>query len=58
MASADAQDVGQGDRDFVRVAMRQPYLEREHERELARRWRDRGDEAALHELVSAYVRLV
>ncbi len=38
--------------------MRQPYLEREHERELARRWRDRGDEAALHELVSAYVRLV
>ena len=58
MASADARDGGDGDREFVRAAMRQPYLERERERELARRWRDRGDEAALHELVSAYVRLV
>ena len=33
-------------------------LEREHERDLARRWRDEGDEDALHELVNSYVRLV
>ncbi|GLQ06043.1 RNA polymerase factor sigma-32 [Sneathiella chinensis] len=33
-------------------------LTREREFELARRWRDEEDEKALHELVSAYVRLV
>ena len=40
--------------------MKAPLLEREWEREwdLARSWRDHGDEAALHELVNAYVRLV
>ncbi|WP_206374365.1 RNA polymerase factor sigma-32 [Sneathiella chinensis] len=35
-----------------------PMLTREREFELARRWRDEEDEKALHELVSAYVRLV
>jgi len=33
-------------------------LEREHERELARRWLEEGDEAALHELTVAHARLV
>lgn len=38
--------------------MRAPLLAADHERELARRWRDAGDERALHELITAYLRLV
>jgi RNA polymerase sigma-32 factor len=38
--------------------MRAPLLEAEHERDLARRWREGGDERALHELTRAYLRLV
>jgi RNA polymerase sigma-32 factor len=43
---------------FIRQSMKQPLLSRELEMELGRRWRDDGDEAALHELVSCYTRLV
>ena len=43
---------------FVRGAMRRPLLTREREFELARRWRETGDQTALHELVNAYTRLV
>ncbi|WP_300377141.1 RNA polymerase factor sigma-32 [Henriciella sp.] len=46
------------DRQFVRQAMKKPMLSQEHEMHLALRWRDEGDEAALHELTSAYMRLV
>jgi RNA polymerase sigma-32 factor len=35
-----------------------PFLEREQERELAVRWRDHRDEAALHLLTSSHMRLV
>ncbi len=38
--------------------MRAPLLERGHEQDLGRRWRDKADEAALQELVSSHVRLV
>lgn len=43
---------------FVRGAMKRPLLTREHEFELARAWRETGDQTALHELVNAYTRLV
>lgn len=46
------------DRRFIRAAMTRPLLSAEHERELAIRWRDHEDEAALHELTGAYIRLV
>lgn len=46
------------DRQFVKKAMKAPLLEQAHELDLARRWRERDDEAALHELTSAYMRLV
>lgn len=46
------------DRRFVRTAMNKPMLSQEHELDLAIRWRDNQDEAALHELTSAYMRLV
>ncbi|MGE0828226.1 MAG: RNA polymerase factor sigma-32 [Hyphomonadaceae bacterium] len=47
-----------GARTFVRAAMKAPLLAPDHELELARRWRDEGDEEALHELTTAYMRLV
>ena len=46
------------ERSFFKKAMEAPMLEAEHEFDLARRWREGQDEAALHELTSAYMRLV
>lgn len=46
------------DREFVRTSMSTALLSREREQILARRWREDDDEAALHELVMAYMRLV
>ena len=43
---------------FIRSSMQAPLLSRDHEFELARRWRDKLDEAALHELILSYTRLV
>jgi RNA polymerase sigma-32 factor len=45
-------------RRYVKAAMKVPMLEQDHERDLAMRWRDAHDERALHELTSAYMRLV
>ncbi|MGE0045431.1 MAG: RNA polymerase factor sigma-32 [Hyphomonadaceae bacterium] len=47
-----------GARQFVRAAMRAPLLAADRELDLARRWREQGDEDALHELTTAYMRLV
>ena len=58
MASASSYHVDPGSRRYIAETMRAPLLEREQEVDLARRWRDDGDEAALHELVSAYARYV
>ncbi len=46
------------DRQFVKSAMKAPLLDPVHEANLARRWREQNDEAALHELTTAYMRLV
>ena len=46
------------ERRFFTDAINAPLLTREHEHELATRWRDDDDEAALHEIVFAYSRLV
>ena len=45
-------------RQFVRRAMDAPFLQRDEERGLAVRWKDARDENALHQLISAHVRLV
>ncbi|MDZ4759662.1 MAG: RNA polymerase factor sigma-32 [Alphaproteobacteria bacterium] len=57
MASTDMHAQA-ADRRFVKQAMTAPLLEREHEHNLAARWRDHGDQRALHELTTAYMRLV
>lgn len=53
-------DAGQAaaDKRFLNRAMSAPLLERDHELALARRWREQGDQRALHELCTAYMRLV
>lgn len=45
-------------RQFVRAAMDAPFLEREEERHLAELWKEKHDEAALHRLAYAHMRLV
>lgn len=47
----------QGSDSLARMAMRAEMLDAETERDLARAWRDEGNERALHRLVNAYVRL-
>ncbi|MGD1887526.1 MAG: RNA polymerase factor sigma-32 [Cohaesibacteraceae bacterium] len=47
-----------GPRDFVKRAMQAPYLEREEEQALAVRWKECEDQAALHRLPQAHMRLV
>ena len=47
-----------GSRDFVRTAMKAPYLERDEEHDLAVQWREARDQAALHRLTQAHMRLV
>ena len=45
-------------RRFVKAAMDAPFLTREDEHALAVRWKDNGDEDALHRLAAAHMRLV
>lgn len=58
MAFIDTPETLKANRRFIRSAMKAPVLEASHELELARRWREAGDERALHELTQAYMRLV
>ena len=50
--------LSKADAHFLCGSMSAALLTREREQDLARRWRGAGDEAALHELVLAYMRLV
>ncbi len=58
MAHIDDVQTQRSNLDYIRNSMNEPLLEKEHELELARRWREKGDEKALHELVQSYTRLV
>jgi RNA polymerase sigma-32 factor len=58
MAHLDDPTTQQANLRYIRSAMDEPLLEREHELELARRWKDDKDEKALHEMVRSYTRLV
>jgi len=58
MALTETSALRRGAQGYLRSAMRAPLLEAEHERDLARRWREQRDESALHELTTAYLRLV
>jgi RNA polymerase sigma-32 factor len=58
MAFVDTPETQKANRRFIRNAMKIPLLERDEEQELATAWRSNGDEAALHKLVTPYMRLV
>ena len=58
MARGDSAEIDRGNRRYVATAMDAEVLDRDVELELARRWRDEGDEAALHRLIEAYARFV
>jgi len=58
MAYIDDPQTQKANLDYIRSSMAEPILEKDHELDLARRWRTNGDEKALHELVKSYTRLV
>ena len=58
MAVANGNFPDKNDRRYISAAMAAPMLEREYEVELARRWRDEKDADALHEIITAHIRLV
>jgi RNA polymerase sigma-32 factor len=58
MAHIDDPNPQRANLAFIRSSMEAPLLTRDHEFYLARRWRERMDEAALHELILSYTRLV
>jgi len=55
---AESSQTHRSNRSYIASAMDTPMLTQEREFHLAHRWRDEHDETALHELVSAYMRLV
>jgi RNA polymerase sigma-32 factor len=58
MAIVETAEAQAATRRFVKTAMKAPMLAQDHEQALARRWRENNDERALHELTTAYMRLV
>lgn len=57
MANFDDPQTQAANTRFIRRTMREPLLSRELEFELARKWREDGDEKSLHRLINAYARL-
>lgn len=58
MPHIDDPETQRANLNYIKASMREPILSRETELGLARRWREEGDEAALHEMVRSYARLV
>ena len=58
MSHIDDEQTQKANIKYISASMNEPLLEKDHELELARLWRDEKDEKALHELVRSYTRLV
>ncbi|HUD51951.1 RNA polymerase factor sigma-32 [Parvibaculum sp.] len=58
MTYAEIGEMQRANHRYLKHAMTLPLLDPETELELARRWRNKGDEDALHGLTTAYMRLV
>ena len=58
MGLSSTVDAERANRRLIRDSMNAPLLTRQHELDLARRWRYQNDERALHELIQSYMRLV
>jgi RNA polymerase sigma-32 factor len=57
LGAIEDNDTRRANKNFIKIAMAEPLLEKSNEQELARAWRDKGDEKALHKLVTPYARL-
>ncbi len=51
-------DTQKSNSDYIRHTMAAPILDKGHEQDLARAWRDHQDEKSLHKLIESYSRLV
>ena len=58
MAYLDDPNTQRANLTYIKASMREPLLERDHEFMLAKQWREDKSEAALHELIRSYTRLV
>ncbi|HYC15436.1 MAG TPA: RNA polymerase factor sigma-32 [Stellaceae bacterium] len=58
MAHIDDPQTQRANLTFIKASMKEPLLTRDHEHDLASKWRESGDTEALHELVRSYTRLV
>jgi RNA polymerase sigma-32 factor len=58
MAHIDDPQTQKANLNFIKASMKEPLLTRDHEFDLAQKWRVAGDTEALHELVRSYTRLV
>lgn len=58
MAHIDDPETQKANLNFIKASMKEPLLLRDHEFDLARKWREESEVSALHELVRAYTRLV
>jgi RNA polymerase sigma-32 factor len=57
LGAIEDNDTRRANKNFIKTAMSEPLLEKSIEQALARAWRDKGDEKALHKLVTPYARL-
>lgn len=58
MAHYDSPLTQRANSSYIRAAMDEPMLEKDHELALARAWRDSRDEKAMQEIINSYRRLV
>lgn len=58
MSGPNSNPSERSDHRYFAAVFKAPMLEREDERQLGRRWREEGDEEALHRLVESHTRLV
>lgn len=58
MAHIDDPRTQRANLTFIKTSMKEPLLTRDHEFDLAQKWRGNGDTEALHLLVRSYTRLV
>ena len=58
MMKTKRQGADRNERRYIAAAMEAPMLERAHEADLARKWREHHAQSALNALITSHIRLV
>jgi RNA polymerase sigma-32 factor len=58
MSYGDSSQTERSNRRYISTTMGAPILEREYEADLARKWNEKRDQRAMHEIIVAHARLV